>query len=515
MEVVVEVRSGRVAGRREQDVVAFRGIPFARPPAGDGRLRPPTREEPWAGVRPALEHGAVAPQNGSMTGALLGLPPAQHDEDCLSLGVLTPACDGARRPVMVWIHGGSFSFGAGSQPVYQSPHFVRRGDVVLVTINYRLGALGWLALPALANEEEGCIGNLGLLDQIAALEWVRECIDRFGGDPGNVTVFGESAGAMSLGTLLGMPQAEGLFRRAILQSGASHNVATRDTGERVAEAFMKELGLEPGALRRLREAPTDALLEAQARALLQMSPKVRGIPFQPTLDGQVVRQAPLEALAAGAHRDVELLVGTNADEWKLFGIADQKARSLDEAALLRRVERSVSGVGEAGRSQAERAVSIYREARRAAGLSATPTDLWFAIEGDRVFGAPAQQLAERKCSVRGAAKVYRYLFTWPSPAMDGALGACHALEIPFVFGSTRSLPGLHTFVGEGPEVEKLSCEMQDAWTSFARCGDPGSGGSEPWPPFDPARAATRIFGSQNTVVDGPHRQELAFWNGLL
>ncbi len=334
MKTIVETRSGRVEGSEQDGVQFFRGIPFARPPVGRRRLRPPEPEEPWAGVLDATAHGPSAPQNASMMGALLGFPTAHHAESCLHLGVATPACDGGRRPVLVWIHGGGFVFGAGSQPMYESPAFVRHGDVVLVTIHYRLGALGWLALPALAEEEGGVAGNYGLLDQIAALEWVRDCIDRFGGDPGNVTVFGESAGAMSVGTLLGTPRARGLFRRAVLQSGAAHNVAPLETGARVAETFMKELGLEPGATARLREAPVEKVLEAQGRALLQMATQVRGIPFQPTLDGVVLREPPLDAIAGGLNRDVDVLVGTNADEWRLFGLADAKAKELDATALV-------------------------------------------------------------------------------------------------------------------------------------------------------------------------------------
>ncbi len=515
MGKIVEIRSGRVEGVEEQGVLMFRGIPFARPPIGEGRLRPPTVEEPWAGVRDGSRHGAPAPQNGSMLGAMLGLPAMQHAEDCLSLGVATPGCDGARRPVMVWIHGGGFVFGSGSQPTYESPDFVKRGDVVVVTVNYRLGALGWLALPGLAEEEGNVAGNFGLLDQIAALEWVRDCIDRFGGDPGNVTIFGESAGGMSVGSLLGSPRSQGLFRRAILQSGAAHNVASRETGARVAELLMKELDLESNALSALRQLPAEKILEAQARTLMQMATQVRGIPFQPTLDGGVLPEQPLDAIAAGLNRDVQVLVGTNADEWKLFGLGDPKVRELDDAALLRRVERNVPGHDADGRSRAERAIATYRAARRAAGLPATPPDLWFAIEGDRMFGVPALRLAERKARVRGGASVHKYLFTWNSPAMNGILGACHALEIPFVFGTAGSLPALRGFVGEGPGVEKLSLEMQDAWTSFARTGDPSHAGLAAWPAFEPTRAATMVFGPETRLVDGPHREELTFWDGLL
>lgn len=511
---IVETRSGRVEGMEHEGALVFRGIPFASPPSGPRRLRPPVAEAPWAGVREAREHGPASPQNGSMTGALLGLPTARHGEDCLTLGVVTPACDGGRRPVMVWIHGGGFVFGAGSQAIYESPAFALRGDVVVVTINYRLGALGWLALPAFAAEEGGVAGNYGLLDQIAALEWVRDCIDRFGGDPHNVTIFGESAGAMSVGTLLGTPRAAGLFRRAILQSGAAHNVAPMETAGRVAETLLKELGLETATAARLREIPEEKILEAQGRTLLQTASLVRGIPFQPTLDGNVLPEPPLGALSAGLHRDVDVLVGTNRDEWRLFGLADAKAKELDEAGLLRRVERNVPGRDAAGRLHAERAVRTYREARKAAGLPVTPGDLWFALEGDRFFGVPALRLAECKAAAGGAA-VHKYLFTWASPALNGVLGSCHALEIPFVFGTTTRLPALRGFLGEGPAVERLSLQMQDAWTSFARSGDPSHAGIGRWTAFDAERAPTFVFGAESHLALAPHHEELSFWEGLL
>jgi len=510
---VVETRSGRVGGLEEAGIHAFRGIPYARPPLAGLRLRPPQRELPWPGVRDARSAGPASLQNGSMLGALLGLPPAEHHEDCLSLNVHTPAPDGERRPVMVWIHGGGFVFGSGAQTVYESAELVRRGDVVLVTLNYRLGALGWLALPALGHEEGGVVGNLGLLDQIAALEWVQECIAGFGGDPARVTVFGESAGAMSVGALLGAPRAAGLFRRAILQSGACHNASDRETAARVAHVLMKELGLEPEDVASLRSLPADRILEAQARTILQMAPEVRGLPFQPTVDGAVLPERPLDAVAAGASDAVELLVGTNADEWKLFGLSDAKARSLDERALLRRLERSAPGRAADGRPHAERALHTYREARRSAGLPAEPPDIWFAAEGDRFFGVPALRLAEqRRDAVAGT---WRYLFTWQSPAMGGALGACHALELPFVFGTTDRLPALRGFVGEGPEVGQLSRRMQDAWLAFAHDGRPSTPALGEWPGFEPVHAPTMLLGRECGVADAPHGRELGFWSDLL
>ncbi|HBZ70804.1 MAG TPA: carboxylesterase, partial [Deltaproteobacteria bacterium] len=261
---VVETRLGKIRGTEGEGVEIFRGIPYAKAPLGRLRLRPPLPPEPWAGIREATQSGPCAPQNASMVGALLGLPATEVSEDCLTLNVWTPAAgDGRRRPVLVWIHGGAFVFGSGSQAPYEGAQLSALGDVVVVTLNYRLGALGFLALPALAEEEGGVCGNFGLLDQIAALEWVRDHAAVFGGDPDRVTIFGESAGAMSVGTLLGTPAARGLFRNAIAQSGAAHNVSTPEQGERVAHAFMKELGLALTDVEGLRAIPVSAILAAQ------------------------------------------------------------------------------------------------------------------------------------------------------------------------------------------------------------------------------------------------------------
>jgi para-nitrobenzyl esterase len=448
-----------------------------------------------------------------MVGALLGLPATEVSEDCLTLNVWTPAAgDGRRRPVLVWIHGGAFVFGSGSQAPYEGAQLSALGDVVVVTLNYRLGALGFLALPALAEEEGGVCGNFGLLDQIAALEWVRDHAAVFGGDPDRVTIFGESAGAMSVGTLLGTPAARGLFRNAIAQSGAAHNVSTPEQGERVAHAFMKELGLALTDVEGLRATPVSAILAAQQRILGGLLGSVAGLPFQPVVDGRVLPRQPLEAIADGEASGVSLLVGTNRDEWRLFALADAKLKNLDEERLLRRLERVVPGRDSAGRSHAERALEIYRRTRAAAGEEASPISLWNAIEGDRVFGVPAARLAEAQSA--HAPGVYRYLFTWESPVLGGALGACHGLDVPFVFG-TATLPALRAFVGEGSGVEQLCARIQGAWIAFAEGRSPGHAALPQWPRYDPTLRPTLLLGSECSLAKMPGDEQLQFWDGLL
>jgi para-nitrobenzyl esterase len=445
-----------------------------------------------------------------MLARLLGFDTDLATEDCLYLNLWTPALDQARRPVMVWIHGGSFTSGTAGSPIYDGASLVRQGDVVVVTLNYRLGALGYLALPCF-EEEEGVFGNLGLLDQIAALEWVKEHISRFGGDPECVTVFGESAGAMSAGTLLATPRARGLLHRAVLQSGAAENVSAREESARVSSCFLEELGLGGSDGERLRAVPVTDLLAAQQRTVAKMWRSVSGLTFQPVVDGELIPAPPLERIRSGCAAGVSLLVGSNRDEYKLWNLTDPKARELDQAALLRRCERNIPGRHEDGTSHAARAIEAYTEARLGRA-SVDPPELWTAIETDRLIRVPALRLADLQC--RHQRQTYAYLFTWTSPAMEGALGSCHALEIPFVFGTLHQ-PAVSAFVGAGPEAERLSRAIQGAWLAFARSGDPRHSHLGDWSPYHPEGRSTQILGPECKLVNAPFEEERRFWDDLL
>jgi len=513
METVVETQAGRIRGRETDGLRVFRGVPYAAPPLGPRRFRPPAALEPWPGVRDACEPAPASPQNAGMVARLLGMGARQTSEDCLTVDVWAPAPTGGGegRPVLVWIHGGSFTFGAASTPFYDGARLARRGDVVVLNVQYRLGALGWLALPTLAREEGGVLGNAGLLDQIAALRFVRDNARAFGGDPDRVTVFGESAGAMSIGTLLATPAAKGLFRGAILQSGAAHHAAGAERATEVGERVMRELGIAADDLGGLRRVPLEPLLEAQARVQAVRGLAHRGLPFQPTVDGRVVPRPPHEALAEGEGAAVPLLLGTNLDEWKLFGLADPKASRLDAEALLRRCRRNLPGTDAAGRAQADRIVEGYREAR-AGRASTEPRELWFAIESDRNFRLPAIRLAESQA--RRGLPCWAYLFAWASPALDGAIGACHALEVPFVFGRTGDEP-LRALVGECDAARSLSAAMQDAWLAFARVGGPGSEALPEWRVYDAGRRETLVLAAESRSVADPLSAERSLWDGLI
>ena len=397
---------------------------------------------------------------------------------------------------MVWIHGGGFVGGSGSTPWYNGTSFARRGDVVVVTINYRLGALGFLHLGAVGGEAYASSGLSGILDQALALQWVHDNIAAFGGDPGNVTIFGESAGAMSVATLLGLPEAAGLFHRAIAQSGAARNLLDPAGAQSVTDVFLEQLGTRD--LAAVLEAAPEQILAAQTAVAADMAARPErfdgderralGLPFQPVVDGIHLPRPPLDVVRDG-HADVDLMVGTNADEWNLFAVM-AKPPADDEAAA-RRLDRA----GVDGRELVE--------AYRAGRPDATSQALWSAVMTDLVFRIPAIRLLEAHSPNRPD-HTFGYWFTWAAPTFDGRLGSCHALEIPFVF-DTMDQPGADVLLGPDAPTS-LSRAMQDAWIAFARTGDPSSairGDGRPWPAYDTARRATMEFGDRVGVLDDP------------
>ena len=497
---IVETALGRVEGVAERGVQCFRGIPFARPPVGRLRFRPPEPGIPWSGVRPAAGYGPSAPQNASPLEQLFGSAPVAWDEaECLTLNIWTPAADGARRPVMVWVHGGAFVGGSGATPWYDGTRFAAGHDVVVVTLNYRLGVFGFLHLEDAAGEPYAGSGNVGILDQVAALRWVAENIAAFGGDPGNVTVFGESAGGMSVGTLLGLPAARGLFRRAVLQSGAGHNAVSREQAARVARDVLSHLGVDGDPAGRLAEVPPAALLEAQAK--VAGANLRQGLAFQPVIDGGTLPALPVDSVRAGSASGVDVLVGTTRDEWHLFAALDPRLSGLDESTLRDAIGELVpAGV-------AADALDVYRSGRS----GASPAQVVSAMMTDRIFRIPAIRLAEAHAGAGGRA--FMYLFSWATPAFGGRLGSCHALEIPFVFANLDR-PGVPVFCGDEPPAG-LAATMNAAWARFARGGDPGGPGVEGWPGYEAERRATMVLDVDCHLEDDPMAGERRLWDGVL
>ncbi len=494
--IEVDTPSGRLAGLQFDRHQAFLGIPYAKPPIGPRRFCAPEPARPWSGVLAATEFGRAAIQGTHPIPGMAANGP--RDEDCLYLNVFTPAAEPAKRPVMFWIHGGGFVLGSGSEALYNGAALAQRGDVVIVTINYRLGALGYLYLGAHGGNAWGATANAGQLDQIAALRWVRDNIASFGGDPENVTIFGESAGSAAVATLLAMPAAQGLFRRAILQSGAANLLGDIDSATKVATALLAELGARNAE--GIRHLPVQSILKAQLTVAGQLGVRLG---FAPIVDGATVPLNPLDAVAAGNARAIEIIIGTNRDEMKLFVSATREP--LDDAKLIARVAAILP------RRLAERAADIvatYRRSREGR-LPATNLDLLDAIQGDAQFRIPSIRLAQAQRPHQN--RTFMYLFVWESPARRGALGACHALEMPFVFGTLDS-PTQDRFAGTGPVVAKLSVQMMDAWLAFAKTGDPSHPEIGTWHTYDADRRATMSFGAKTELVDAPLEDERKAWD---
>jgi para-nitrobenzyl esterase len=500
MGPIVEIASGRIEGREETGSQAFQGIPYAAAPLGRKRFAPPEPVAPWAGVRSALAPGYACPQPASL---LPGMSPGAQNEDCLFLNVYTPRADAGRRPVLVWIHGGAFTTGSGSQAIYDGGRLARRGDVVVVTINYRLGALGFLAPRAAGLALEGATDNAGLLDQVAALAWVRENIERFGGDPGRVTIFGESAGGMSVATLLATPSARGLFHRAIAQSGSAQATRSPATAARVTEQVLAELGIDRGRADALRDVPADDLVAAQVRATEKLQREMFLV-FAPVVDPSTLPVAPARAVAEGAAASIPLLTGTTLDEWRLFTFAAPGHRSIADDVLKKRIAHRLRAIG---RGDVDELLRVYRAERPAAA----PWELFDAIETDRHFRVPAIRLVEAQR--RHQPDTYLYLFAWPSPAARGLLGSCHAIELPFVFG-TLDAPHMQRFSGSGPAADALSLRTMDTWLAFARSGRPTHDGIA-WPAYDEAHRHTLILDAESALAADPGSTERRGWDAIL
>jgi para-nitrobenzyl esterase len=343
------------------------------------------------------------------------------------------------------------------------------------------------------------------MDQQFAMLWVRNNIAAFGGDPGNVTIFGESAGGMSVGTLLAMPAARGLFHKAIPQSGACHTGAPVARANRTAERVLSKLGVNSGDAAAIRALTPAQLLTGTMLADGKTPDPELGMAYQPVIDGTHVPRAAIEMVADGSAAGVAVMVGSTLEEWKLFSLMDASLHKLDRAGLGARMSRRLTA------EAADSVIDSYAKARAQRGESVTPADLFTAIETDRVFRIPGVRLAQ--VQTRHDSRVYSYLFTWPSPAMGGVLGSCHALELGFVFG-TNSIPGMSSFAGTGPAAEKLATQMQDAWLAFARSGDPSNESTREWKRYDEAHRATMVFGANTKLEDAPRDEERRAWDAV-
>lgn len=489
----IDAPCGRLEGTALGAVTAFKGIPFGR----TLRWQPAERLAPWSGIRGAQESGAIAPQNPNALDEFIGRTKTHQSEDCLNLNIYAPNAGRNLRPVMVWIHGGAFVTGSGCFKLYDGQRLASRG-VVVVTINYRLGALGFLRLADITGGAIPAMGTEGLGDQILALTWVRDNIEAFGGDPRNVTIFGESAGAMSVAGLLASPAARGLFHKAILQSGAGHHTRGQDYAERVARAFMQHLGAS--SAHELERAPTEAILKAQASVIAEIDNdgdphKLGTMPFRPIAGTSLLPADPIAALRDGAARSIPLMVGTTAEEWKLWTALDAKAHAMDAAKL----ERFAHG------KFADHAPALIETVK-----GRTPYEGLVELQTHRVFREPANRFLTAQAR---HAPVFDFLFEWRSPMLNGAFGACHGIDLGFTFG-THTLPKADQFFGDGHDANVLANTAMDFWASFARSGTPQSEGQPAWSPWAPAAPTTMILGSPGATARVAHKDSQAAWNAV-
>jgi para-nitrobenzyl esterase len=476
-ELVVELTSGRVAGRRSQGVSAFLGIPYAAPTGGAGRFRPPRPPAPWQGTRLATEYGPACPQppirenlviSPEVERAMFGLADEPQSEDCLSLNVWTPSLgDGSARPVLVSFHGGGFKSGSGSArsaPWFDGSRLALLGDVVVVTVNHRIGVLGHLDLEGL----EGS-GNAGLLDLVAALQWIKDNVERLGGDPGRVTIFGESGGGGKVMALIAMPRAAGLFHRAICQS-ATFQWLTREEAAEVAEAVRRELGVD--SVQDLEGVDVQRLIASALNVTRA------GMRFGPVVDGVSLAHDAIEALTVGAAVSLPLIVGVTRDEATAFLGAPQRI----------------------GWDALEARVGARAAHYRSRYPAEDPWRILVEITTDDLFRTHAVQAATAAAGRRSP--VFMFEFAWPTPVLGGSLGAAHGVDVAFPFDNTE----LHPATAGSASARRLAPLVREAWVAFARDGDPNHAALPQWPRYDTADGATMIFDDECRVQRRPPRE---------
>lgn len=477
----VDTAYGKLRGVSHDGVHVFRGVPYSASTAGENRFLPPRKPSPWAGVRSAFAGRCVAPQitppPGSIGAALRANFP--QTEDCLSLNVFTRGLkDGRTRPVMMWIHGGGYTYGSGMSLGYDGTNLARTGDVVVVAINHRLNIFGHLYLDETGGKKYAGSGNVGILDIIAALEWVRDNISNFGGDPGNVTIFGQSGGGGKVSTLLAMPAARGLFDKAIVESGSTLKQATREEARKTTDAVLARLGLKASQIAELHTMPMERILAASSGG---------GLRWGPVVDGVTLPRDPFDPDAPQVSADVPMLIGTTETEGSFFAPAE--LLSLDEASMRARLKERLGGDSDA-------IIALFRKRR----LNATPSELYFTISA---FPTSANLQAERK-SALGKAPAFLYYFTWRTPAEGGRRLSPHCIEIPFAFNNVWQMPEM---VGTGPEIQEMADRVSGAWVAFARTGNPSHPLIPRWLPYTAADRATMLIDTEWKLANDPNREE--------
>jgi para-nitrobenzyl esterase len=488
----VRTTGGSVRGYIDTGVHVFKGVPYAASTAGANRFLPPQTRQPWTDVRDATQWGQRPPQIlGGEPAEMLPTDPREAlGEDCLVLNVWTPNPAAGRRPVMVWLHGGGFSSGSGSYGIYEGRELARKHDVVSISVNHRLNVLGFLYLAHHGGRWAGA-SNVGMLDIVAALEWVRDNAAAFGGDPRNVTIFGQSGGAGKVSTLMAMPAARGLFHRAIAQSGAALTAIPAEQAIKTSDQILQRLKITPDRLDQLQRIPFAQIIDA-----IRPSPGVPALPAAgPVLDGRSLPSNPFDPTAPAASAHVPFMTGTTATEMTFFH-SDDLLRPIDDATLRERVK----GLLKVDDAEADRMIALYR--KRQPGRD--NIDLFLRMETDAGrFRLQVDTQAERKAAQRGA-PVYLYRFEYYSPVREGRLKSMHCMEIPFVFDN---LEAGKVYTGISAAAQRIADRMSAAWVAFARSGNPNHRGIPQWPAFNSTERPTMVFGDETKMVNDPGRDE--------
>ena len=487
----VKTAYGPLRGYVDNGVNVFKGVPYGAATSGVNRFLPPQKPAPWTTIREATQWGQRPPQVlGGEPAEMLPTDPREPlGEDCLVMNVWTPSLTG-RRPVMVWLHGGGFSSGSGSYSIYSGRELARKHDVVSISLNHRLNILGFLYLAQYGGKWASA-SNVGMLDIVAALQWVKENIAAFGGDPANVTIFGQSGGGGKVSTLMAMPAARGLFHRAIAQSGSAVTVTSAEQAAKTTEQILQRLQIAPNQLDRLQTLPFAQLVDA-----IRATPGAPAVgPAGPVVDGRTLPANPFDPTAPAVSASVPFITGTTATEMTFFHPDDQ-LMPIDDAALRQRVK-ALLKVEDA---EADRMIALYRKNQ--------PTrdniDLYLRMETDGGrFRLAVETQAERKAALRGA-PVYVYRFEYYSPVREGRLKSMHCMEIPFVFDN---LEAGKVYTGISPAAQRIADRMSAAWVAFARTGNPNHAGIPSWPPFDAGTRATMVFGNETAMVNDPGKEE--------
>lgn len=486
---VVETVSGKVRGATAGDIKVFRGIPYGANTTGANRFMPPVRPADWTGTRDVLEYGPTAPQVAPATAS--GNAVAEN-EDCLVLNVFTPSLNAtAKKPVMVWLHGGGFSTGSGASATTNGTNLARTGDAVVVTINHRLNVLGFTYLGDQAGPAFAASGAVGLLDCVAALQWVRDNIAAFGGDPNLVTIFGQSGGGRKVATLMSMPAAQGLYHRAIIESGAILRLTTREDADRYTSFLLTELGLKRDQFRELQSMPLPKLLAANAAALKKTNQTAPGYTANsPMVDGRVIPANPWDPAAPALSAKIPLLIGWARTEETLYDRPTQETLALDEAGLKARAANRL-GIDPVA------VIDTYRKAHP----EASPWDLYILIATDHPRGIYARELGKRK-AVQGGAPAFVYRFDWETPEGGGHMRSPHAVEVPFVFNNIAMRGPL---ISKMPEALALAGKLSASWAAFARTGNPNTPKLPHWPAYSVAKRDTMLFNNVSRVQADPDR----------